>query len=305
MRTSRPYRLSMLPVIACLYVFLSCTSTPQIAGSSGAGNPGGTTTVALVVDTLSSAGLAKTSAAPSPTGTTGGTQQSTIASPFSSVQTTAAGRGPFPIADQGGMPMTVTGATITAKAICFVLESGQDPVKLLERFNQPLQQDSSSIILNGPFLFDAMTGVSVPPIDTLRLPEARYTGIKLLLDTSLRSGQPGGPQGSSVDITGTFIYQNTQRNFTFRLNINQALPYLNTQSVILVQRNDTTKLSIVFNPKQWLSGVNITSCLNIGYITLESSGDLIIDGNTGRGPCQSIEGNIRQNVISSGALYAR
>jgi|GEM_PF-3196905 hypothetical protein len=298
--------VAFLAIAASLHFQVACTASSQVAGGSGAGNPGGVATIALLVDTQSSAGLSKISATSASDTTGKGAGQAGGPVPASSNdQIAAAGKGPFTITDDGGMSMTVTGTTIAVKAVYFMLDSGQNPAKLLERFDQPLLADSSSIVLNGPFVFDAMTGVSVPSIDTLKLPEARYTGIKLLLDTAQHGGQPGGRTGSAVDITGTFVYQAVQRNFSFRLNMNQAIPYMNAQSSVVVQAVDTTNFTIVFNPQLWLSGVNIASCIDNGYITLENSGDLIIDGNTGRGPCQSIEGAIRQNVVASGQLRVR
>lgn len=270
-------------IVMCIH----CGSAPNdaLSGGSGAGNPGGLTTVAIVIDSIST--LGKTLVGPQ-----------TQSGPSDSANYR------FQISDASGMPMLVTSTAIVVHTINFTLDSTEDPALLLQQFNSQLQPDSADIALTGPFTFDATNGRSNPSIDTLRLPEARYTGVKLILDTK-DIGQPGGPQ-SLFQIGGTFYYQGETRTFIIRLKMGRILSFPYSGPGIVVIHNDTTHLTISFNTQEWLNNVNIKTFLDNGQIALEPDGSLLIDGNGGGGgPGQSIEGNIRNNVISSGRLEVK
>jgi hypothetical protein len=281
----------LLLFIIFIQQFLTCskTTSTQITGGSGAGNPGGYVTVALIVDTLIQNNLSKNS-------------YNTLKLNKNLVLGTGS---QFKIVDDSGLNMIVTEAIIYIKAIHFMLETGQQPSKLLESFNQPLQYDSTSIILNGPFVFDAIGGICTPSIDTLKLPEAKYTGIKLLFDTNNLQKTPRAQAGKtnySVEINGNFNYHSTQRNFSFLLDVNQPIiyPHYNTFSVV---RNDTANINVIFNPQNWLKGISLLFCLDNNFIIFENNGDLIITENSGQqGPCNAIESTIRRNLIDSGKL---
>jgi hypothetical protein len=206
----------------------------------------------------------------------------------------------FDITDAGGMRLSITGFTFAASAVGLVLDTGQNPSDLLRGFGEPLRHDSNAVMSDGPYVFDGMLGSSAPSLDSLVMPEARYVGLALRPDTTLVA--PVDSALTALRITGTFGYQSVERPFVLHLKASRLRLFTHGTPPFSLLHDSTTHAVVVFNPKQWLTGIDVRSCLDSGSLVLNTDGGLSIDGDLRRGSCQAVEATLRENVLASGRL---
>ena len=283
MKAQPLFRMLLPMAITCSIMLQGCSGSPpsDVAGGSGAGNPNGLAALSIVIDT------------------TPNVLYKTVTADLAGVMGDS-GRQNMGFADSSGLMFTAETALIIVKAIHFLVDSGQNPAQLVQASGLQLQADSTGIIVEGPFIFDAFTGACAPGTDSLRLPEARYSGIQLDFQNEqhgLASGQAG-----NIHITGLFVYQNDTNSFVFNLSENQAAAYFFDIDPVTVSRTKPASMTLALHSGQWAGGIDIKTCLDNGYISLMGDGSLVIDSTSGRGPCQPVEASIRRNIILSGSL---
>lgn len=258
---------------ALIIAALRCSGPSELAGATGSGNPGGPVKVCLVADTgLSENALLKKVAHP--------------------VQ-----RPGVEISDAGNLSFSIDSMNITVQRILFIL-SDLDCQKALEGFNDScLTCDSGSLALEGPFVFDLHTGKSQPALDSFRLPEADYIGIRF----ETRNTKGAGSQDCPMYISGIFNYD-TSHAFSFLLN-SFSFTLLRKGPPARVSRNDTTSFILTFAARHWLDFLDLGSCLDGGHIRFQNDGSLLIDQNSPKsGPCMNTEAVMRRNIQNSAAL---
>ncbi len=280
-----------IPTLLCV-LFAQCGSGgTDIAGGSGTGNPGGSVVVAVIADSESSSlqkinTLAMNTPGPAYKGPKDGSGQ----------------KPSLTVEDSDGLGFMVDSAKLHIQSIQFILESGQQCSRLIEGFDGGLRCDSDGVVLDGPFVVDLLTGVSTPALDSVRLPEASYAGIHLRLGPQAGSLAP--TTESTLEIYGTFSYENESHFFSMELSIDQPASFRRAGAPVLVSRNDTTHFSVKLDPAQWFDSLSFKDCLDTGALTLDQNGDLFIGRGRGSGACRNIDESIGRNVIGSGRLEA-
>lgn len=284
MKNNRIY----LCIAALLPLIIQIGCSNNLAGGTGVGNPGGTTVVSIVAHSDQSENPVEPMRRVLPEGYAVNPGQ---------IPST-----PLLIYDEGDFLFTVTTATMMVNTIHFVLEDDEtvDMAKLLMDFPGQFSFDSKSIILKGPFTFDALTGTSLPQFDKLKLPEARYRGLQLMMgkydNTSTVS------LIYNVTLEGTFTYKDSLRRFSIRVLIDQDRLYKNAGVPFQISSNYTTTFMLLLNAAHWLDYIDFKEMLDEFAIKLNSQGNLIIDENIDTGPCQTIKKAIRSNIPESGVL---
>jgi hypothetical protein len=271
-----------------LLVFQMGCSNNNLAGGTGAGNPGGVTAVSIIAHSDQSENPVDPMRWLLPEGYIGNAD----GIPYT----------PLIIYDEGNLLFTVTTAVLKVNTIHFVLADDEplDIEKLLKDFSAQLSSDSESIIYKGPFTFDALNGTSQPPIDKLQLPEARYRGLRLMMGsfdnittTSLIY---------NVTLEGTFTYKDTLRYFSIRVLIDQNRLYKNPGPPFQISAKNTTRFMLLLNAAHWLDYINFKQMLDDNILKLNSQGNLVVDENIDDAPYKDIKKAIRSNIPESGVL---
>jgi hypothetical protein len=288
MRRGLNLMASALLAPAALGVFQCAAPTdPPAAGGSGAGNPGGTVALSMLASTEQALGK----------------------------RGIAEGEGFVPHAgprqiianDHAGMELTITGISLTNVGIHFMLDTSESPQRLLSAMQQrppELSMDTHSIVLSGPYLFNALAGNVDPSIRALRLPIARYIGVKLHFNRDSVSGEP---LRSQIVMNGTFDDNGTTRNLLIDLT-NSSWPWYQQSfrfagGIFTLTPSDTTNLQLQFNSKIWFSQVDFARLLYAGNISVDdSTGTLTISNRSSRSPSRDIANAIFKDFISSGRL---
>lgn len=275
MITSR-IRICILVICAGIIVILShCSLNDSMAGGTGVGNPGNTT-VSIIADT----GFVITNDKRETSLSSGNILPQQI-----------------PITDMDSLTLVATSMRITVESIYFVLDDKENGYDLLEGLDEtPFTCDKEHIILDGPFIFDALTGLSTPSFDSIQLPEAKYTGIKLhVLDNS-------SLEEHAIDIAGTFLYKDVTRTFSIRMEEDLLALFKYKGPAFQITEGDSTNFLLVLNADQWLQYMSVKNYLDNALIVLDQNGNLTVDKTTNTDPYKEFKKAFRSNIIKSGIL---
>ncbi len=151
--------------------------------------------------------------------------------------------------------------------------------------------------IDGPIIFDALKGTSIPSLDSIPLTAGIYTGIKLHLhNTDTVMG------GNTIILAGIFAYKDTIRNFSIQLDHTLNPHFKFDGGPVTVSENDTINFELVLNADLWLYNITLKKYLDEGSITLNQNGDLVIDKTTNTELYKVLKQDIRDNIINSGIL---
>lgn len=152
--------------------------------------------------------------------------------------------------------------------------------------------------VDGPFMFDAITGESEPAEVTVAIPSGSYSGIKLHVTKKghLSTDEP------AIEVSGTFDHLGVTRAFSIALKCNLSVEYPVEAGTLELNPDAELHCAVVLDEEEWLSGTSIIECIGTGDIDLQDDGSLLIDETIPPGPCHSNENIIRQNILHSGKL---
>jgi hypothetical protein len=290
MKSSSNYAILLCGLALLLIGLIRCNGGDPVAGGTGTGNPGGSVVVSMRADT----GAGSTALAKAMTGPSDSTSKMPGPPAF-------AGRG-YQIQDDGGMLMMIDTAYVKVQKIHFMLDSSDDPSLLLKDFSGSLSQDSESIILDKPFVFELVTGTSYPSICSLNIPEAKYSGITL--DPPVDGGDSGGPFSDSFSVTlvGEYLYQDTLHYFRVSFRMDSPLIFRSDGGNVNVSRDSTIHLQIALDVRTWFVGIDLKNCLDNNSLRRQPNGDLLLMPPMAAGPCMGVLDIIRENMTSHAVL---
>jgi hypothetical protein len=277
--------LVLLPAISA-FLIMDCALN-ELAGGSGAGNPGGTVTVTLRAEV--SVGMAKTA-------------PGEFYEQISDTSSTS----PIVVTDKDGLKLTISEIAFSCADFRFILDPTENAGEILRSFSDRsplLSFDDQSLILNGgPYLCNGLTGRMQPEIDTVRLPVAKYTGIMLSFSDkgSFFSRDTFGRQ--LFYISGTFLYYNKLCRFVVDIDhgFNPLIPFAG--GIFTLSTGNTTHIELCFNAAQWFKSIDLKKAIATGDLQFNQSGELFIGGRCNDSTNQKIEFAIQNAFIASGKL---
>lgn len=276
--------LVVLPLIC-----LRCSSFNEmnLTGGAGAGNPGGTVSVALTIKTDSV--LAKTA----------------VSSGSGSAQTAiVSGAAPLVIKDLAGLPVTITGVQINSADLRLILDYREDPRGILDSLRERpsyLSSDSQSLVINKRFSFDCLKGDPDSTIPPVTMPVARYTGVMLRFNQELIPVADSVRQ-NQILIAGSLAYSGKTHRIRIEINRTFSPIYKFAAGIFTLSATDTTHLEIRFNASQWFHNVNFKQLIDLKLLNFDQNGDLVISSGTCRYGVEETESRIRNDFIMSGKL---
>jgi len=189
--------------------------------------------------------------------------------------------------DVGGTTFTITSARANVRHIQFDHAEGSSDT-------------TEQISIDGPFIFDLVSGESNPVLPSFDLEPGVYKRIDVRLDDTKSEDGLLSATDDLMDntfiVNGTFDYDgNANRNFTFVLKFNEDIRF-ETAAGFIVEEGEENNLVLSLNVSEWLQNVDITDCLDNGNVTLEQNGDLIINDENSNGVCSDFEQNIKTNL---------
>jgi hypothetical protein len=255
--------------LAPVLFLLGCAFNWDLASGTGVGNPTGITKVSIIAD--------------KGYGTSTQDLQPVI-------------QEEIPVMDDGGLLFTVTAISINVHYFKFI-ESNIDEKRQQLISDKPADGQATDIQLDGPFLFDAMSGLPTPSIDSFALPAGKYGEVRLFIKNK---GDQSSPY--AFEISGHFEYNGKKRDFFFKLQRNELASYKYKGPAFKITEEDSTLFTLVLNAERWLESVNIGESLENNEITLNQTGDLVIDNSTVGKPYEKLKRSISQSIIKSGFL---
>lgn len=264
-----PVTLALLSIIAA--ALMGCLES-RVAGGTGVGNPTkGSLTVTM--QAASGGALAKRAA---------GTPRNPD--------------GSFDIRDAGGTVFTVRSSSANVGRLKLSLPLGVDCEDADET-----ECEANEVTVAGPFVADLMAGTWQPDPGAFRIPVGNYHRIDVRLQAADEEKPGTDPDlaGHSMIIKGNFAYAGrSDRAFTIGLDFDEDTRFQSDTGFALQAGNN--RITIFLDVEKWLTGADITKCLDNGDLTLDASGNLTaIDS----GACSALGESIKDAVKASGRMH--
>jgi hypothetical protein len=263
-----------------LALLLACSSDgpTRTAGGTGAGNPA---VLAMIADTTADTALAKRHHV----STDGNTSQSRPSSLL--------------VRDETGLAVTITEAYVAVRRATFPAPDGTcDPPR------QPQSCREEAIELEGVWVFDLITGRSIPPVDPFVLPTGTYHQVDLDLcdacDSLLPAGADGSLSRSAIILRGEFVYRDTIRHLAINLSPGGRRSFMSVGDIELTG-GDTARLTIELDARYWFNDVDLVSCLDKGWFPFDGT-TLTIEEGAGSGEGTVYPEEIGTKIVTSGVL---
>lgn len=256
--------ITLTMFFACSLLFFAHCAGPDIAGGAGTGNPGKTTFAIVARDSVALFPLAK-----------------------------ATDDGNIIIPDSSQNFYRVDSFSVILKRIHFIF-SPEDKQRIdAMTVLSPLRKDPTSIVLEGPFIFNALTGIPDSVFGAVLLPDAKYTSVKLVIENK--------PDKNSIFLGGTFRYLGEMHAFKFDLSLNVSVTYENDKDVY-VSGSDSTEMKVVLDASKWFANINIQDCIKSQTSPFDPNGVFVLNGKIETGACSEIPRKINNNIVNSGKL---
>ena len=271
MKKAREKTVSAIVFSLIAVMVFTCSNAP-VAGGAGTGNPG-KTTFGIVV------------------------KEDTCGMPSAVEALPKALRGEdFAITDADSTMFEVDSSFIIVKKIHFNVEpKDKDRLKEISVL-EPLRKDAGSVILEGPYTFNTITGSTEPPLEPFMLPDMNYKSVKLEISN--------GRSNNSVYLQGTFTYMDGVHNFRFDLSLNTEVTYESTD-VFYISGSDSTDLRIELDASLWLADVYTDVCIDSRSDPFDSTDTFVLDGKITDTTCTMIPDKIKDNIVRSGKLEVK
>lgn len=251
--------------------------------------------ITLLLDCSTNSNIASGTAVGNP----GITQVSIIADEGADTITLEKGplnRKEIPSVDKGGLLFTVTSISINVQYFNFVTANNLE--KEREKVLSPKQiLKTREVRLEGPFLFDVISGSPTPAINDFVLPAGKYAEMKCYISNK---DNPVAPY--AFELSGYFNYKSKKRNFRFRLKRKELAAYKYKGPAFNIEGDDSTQFTLVLNADRWLKKVDIRASLEQNIVSLDQKGNLVIDKGAMSDQATNLKKKITHSIIKSGYL---
>jgi hypothetical protein len=274
---------------ACAAVLCGCLAD-RSAGGTGVGNPTkGSVTVALVAVDSATAAAPKIpgASAKGAAGQSGSTLAAALARNLD---------GSFDIRDAAGTVFTVRSGYANVGRIKIALPQGMDCSDADET-----ACESGEAKLEGPWVSDLLTGKWMPDPGSVRIPIGAYK--RLLVRLEAQENAPAGVPDlgrHSLVFAGTFAYAGRpDRPFAIALDFDEDQRFESPSGFAVSEGSNS--ITIALDIARWLSGANLTACLDEGTLPLDAAGGFSLE--KGRG-C-AVEQEMKDANKASGNVSVR
>jgi hypothetical protein len=185
------------------------------------------------------------------------------------------------------------------------LPKGSTCADLVETEGTRCDESSNKVVIDGPFVIDLVTGQSTPDLSLIEVPAGVYKRI----DFRVEDGDPDEgvvATGSALDnrsFAGSFTFDEQGTPLTLRLSLRFNEDIRIEDSAGIDASGAAQALLAKFDISAWFAGVDISSCLAAGELTINNSEVLVDeDALSGSGDCSDIENTLKTNMKNSGQL---
>ena len=135
--------------------------------------------------------------------------------------------------------------------------------------------------------------VHIPSLDEIKIPAGTYKRIDFRVEDD--------ENNSSFAVVAGFDHEGESMTLNLDLDFNEDIRIEMPQGIYVDEESDLIAEFVVDN---WLGGVDITTCMDEGDVTI--AGNIVfVDDSSTRGACSDIENTIKRNMKESGQFDKR
>lgn len=210
--------------------------------------------------------------------------------------------------DSTGAVFTVSAAMAHVRDVRFDLPSGVGCADIAgltgarcEPSDRPADDsDEDTIIVDGPFVVDLITGAATPSLSAVRIPAGTYARV----DVRLEGGRAGGGiapgsalDGNAVAFTAAYDLEGQSTPVELRLDFSEDIRIDARQGVVVSADEDLIARFVVGD---WLARVPLATCLAAQGV--RPGQPMLVDDDVGGGACSDVENTLKDNFKRSGDL---
>lgn len=221
------------------------------------------------------------------------------------------------ISDEGQTAFAFSELQVHLRDIELDLPDGKGCDEVADQLSEGVSCDDSSddaagddssngtVRIAGPFVIDLLNGTSTPDLAAITVPAGTYKRIDFRIDDGDPDQGVVAP-GSALDdrsLAGALSFDLDGVATTLRLSLrfNEDIR-LEDPAGLTVDGNGAALLAR-FDANAWLTGLDISGCLDRGELAVDN-GEVLVDDDapSGSGDCSDIENTIKTNIKESGQL---
>lgn len=203
------------------------------------------------------------------------------------------GPGGLTTEDGGGGSLDIVAARVIVRDIELdFADDDLDCAALEEELAPPVScDDDETIVIEGPFEVDLLTGEATPSLEGLTIPAAEYRRV----DVRIQSDD--GPSFEAItELDGDVSSAHIALDFT------EDARFESEDGVLL--DGDAGTLLVRLDVDAWFSGVPLTRCIDDGDVEIQDDHAVIDEDTSGGGDCSDIENELKDNIKDSGELVS-
>lgn len=167
-------------------------------------------------------------------------------------------------------------------------------------------EEGDEIELNGPFIFNLLTGESIPSLDSIEIPSGLFKEIEIEFDDLdqddvLPEGVPATLVENTLIVDGTITLDGTPTPISIRLDFSEEVEFENLNGLEVSEVVFLNSILISLDVSSWLAGIDLGDCVDKGDVGLEGE-TVVVDEDSSSGSCSDIEDTIKDNIEASGTV---
>lgn len=207
--------------------------------------------------------------------------------------------------DADGSAVTIESAYAYVRDIEFDLPEASEGCDIEgAELSAPVICENDKVVVEGPFVFDLITGDSTPSLEEVTLPEGTYKRIDVRLeDADTADGlvlEDDAMNETSLLARGTVVVEGEILEFGLALKFNEDARFERPEGIEV--SGNGGELSLHLDVATWFEGVDLAGCLASGDVEVSDGGVYWIDEDVSGGDCSSIEGDLKENIKTSGQI---
>lgn len=207
--------------------------------------------------------------------------------------------GPPASAEQSGTAFGFDSVRAYVREIRLELDVASCADVATEELVAPVSCTGSTVLVEGPYVFDLLAATAEPSLDDLTIPGATYRRIDVRFDDA----DPSDGLVAETDPLADFTFLGAgdadlggSTAFRMELAFNEDARF---ESPDAIEVRDGTTLSLLLDPTAWFGALPLATCFSDGDLPLDGTTVIVADG---AGGCSDIEQALKEAIKTSGQL---
>lgn len=167
--------------------------------------------------------------------------------------------------------------------------------------SEDADDDEDNIKIDGPFIYNMLTGLSSPDFSETVIPSGTYRRIELRFTNTTLVEASDSLFDHAMVIGGTYDDGASIRSFLISIKFNEWLRFENEAGIEITESADINAIVVELDVNNWFNGVDLGACFDSGRPDVSDDGVLIVNRTNDGGECNFTD-ELKKNIKASGRV---